>query len=91
MDLRTVLNAISGPLRGGIVVALLHEPEGTARTCTSFSPPVPKSTTTHHFRTLREAGPVRQVDRGNSRAATLRKDELDKRFPGLLDLIRTHS
>ncbi|SCF56760.1 hypothetical protein GA0115254_101728 [Streptomyces sp. Ncost-T10-10d] len=56
-----------------------------------FSPPVSKSKTTHHFRPLREAGPARQVDRGNSRAATLRKDEPDKRFPGLLDLIRTHS
>ncbi|MGW2109448.1 ArsR/SmtB family transcription factor [Streptomyces sp. NPDC001948] len=91
MDLRTVLNAISDPLRWGIVVALLHEPEGTARTCASFNLPVSKSTTTHHFKTLREAGLVRQVDRGNSRAATLRKDELDKRFPGLLDLIRAHS
>ncbi|WTC79038.1 helix-turn-helix domain-containing protein [Streptomyces sp. NBC_01637] len=44
--------------------------------------PVSKSTTTHHFRTLREAGLVRQVNRGNSRAATLRKDDLDKRFSG---------
>ena len=73
------------------VVALLHEPEGTARTCASFNLPVSKSTTTHHFRTLREADLVRQVNRGNSRAATLRKDDLDKRFPGLLDLIHANS
>lgn len=41
--------------------------------------------------TLREAGLVRQVNRGNSRVATLRKDDLDKHFPGLLGLIRANS
>ncbi|MEU6663049.1 helix-turn-helix transcriptional regulator [Streptomyces sp. NPDC046821] len=87
MDLRTVLSALSDPLRYGIVAALLREPEGTARTCASFDLPVSKSTTTHHFKTLREAGLVRQVNRGNSRAATLRRTELNQRFPGLLDLI----
>ncbi|OIJ92329.1 ArsR/SmtB family transcription factor [Streptomyces monashensis] len=87
MDLRTVLSALSDPLRYGIVAALLREPEGAARTCASFNLPVSKSTTTHHFKILREAGLVRQVDRGNSRAATLRRAELDRRFPGLLDLV----
>lgn len=88
MSLPAVLGALSDPLRYGVVSALLGEPEGTARTCASFNLPVSKSTTTHHFRVLREAGLVRQVDRGNSRAATLRRTELDERFPGLLDLIR---
>lgn len=63
---------------------MLGEP---ARTCASSNLPVSKSTATHHFRILREAGLVRQVDRGNSRAATLRRADLDLRFPGLLDLI----
>ncbi|MFJ3517358.1 helix-turn-helix domain-containing protein [Streptomyces sp. NBC_01232] len=87
MSLAAVLNALSDPLRYGVVGALLREPEGTARTCASFNLPVSKSTTTHHFRILREAGLVRQVDRGNSRAATLRRADLDARFPGLLNLI----
>jgi DNA-binding transcriptional ArsR family regulator len=91
MDLRTVLSALSDPLRYGIVAALLREPEGTARTCASFDLPVSKSTTTHHFKILREAGLVRQVDRGNSRAATLRRTDLDERFPGLLDLVDANS
>ncbi|GAB7188137.1 helix-turn-helix domain-containing protein [Kitasatospora sp. Ki12] len=90
MDLRTVLNALADPLRYGVVSALLQEAEGAARTCASFNLPVSKSTITHHFRVLREAGLVRQVDRGNSRAATLRREDLDKRFPGLLDLIRAN-
>ncbi|MFF2541752.1 ArsR/SmtB family transcription factor [Kitasatospora sp. NPDC058063] len=91
MDLRTVLGALADPLRHGVVAALLREPDGAARTCVSFELPVSKSTLTHHFRVLREAGLIRQVDRGNSRAATLRREDLDRRFPGLLDLVRANS
>ncbi|MEU3571552.1 helix-turn-helix domain-containing protein [Kitasatospora sp. NPDC036755] len=91
MDLRTVLGALADPLRFGVVAALLREGEGAARTCASFNLPVSKSTLTHHFRVLRESGLIRQVDRGNSRAATLRREDLDRRFPGLLDLVRADS
>ncbi|MET8540610.1 helix-turn-helix domain-containing protein [Kitasatospora sp. NPDC004799] len=91
MDLRAVLGALADPLRYGVVAALLREAEGAARTCASFELPVSKSTLTHHFRVLREAGLIRQVDRGNSRAATLRRADLDARFPGLLDLVRANS
>ncbi|MFG3225764.1 ArsR/SmtB family transcription factor [Kitasatospora sp. NPDC048194] len=90
LDLRTVMSALADPLRYGVVTALLREPADTARTCASFNLPVSKSTLTHHFRVLREAGLVRQVDRGNSRAATLRHTDLDTRFPGLLDLLRAN-
>ncbi|MFH8370817.1 ArsR/SmtB family transcription factor [Streptomyces sp. NPDC018031] len=87
MELRTILAALSDPLRYEVVSALLAEEPETARHCSSFGLPVSKSTRTHHFRVLREAGLVRQVDRGNSRMATLRRAELDARFPGLLDLV----
>lgn len=82
-----MLAALSDPLRYQVVSALLAEPPETARHCSSFGLPVSKSTRTHHFRVLREAGLIRQVDRGNSRMATLRRAELDARFPGLLDLV----
>jgi hypothetical protein len=49
--------------------------------------PVAKATRTHHFRVLREAGLIFQVDRGNGRLSCLRRSELDQRFPGLLDLL----
>ncbi|TVL88112.1 helix-turn-helix transcriptional regulator [Streptomyces sp. SAJ15] len=87
MELRAVLGALADPLRYEIVSALLAEPPETARHCSSFGLPISKSTRTHHFRVLREAGLIRQVDRGNSRMATLRRAELDARFPGLLDLV----
>ncbi|MFH8404711.1 ArsR/SmtB family transcription factor [Streptomyces sp. NPDC018019] len=88
MTLRTVLAALADPLRYDVVRALAHEPGGAARTCASFGFPVSKSTLSHHFRVLRESGLIRQVDRGNSRAATLRRDEVEARFPGLLGLVR---
>lgn len=87
MEFGAVLQALGDPLRRRVVTTLLHEPDGTERTCVSFDLGVSRSTLTHHFRNLREAGLVRQVDRGNSRKVTLRRAELDARFPGLLDLL----
>ncbi|MEV8532384.1 helix-turn-helix domain-containing protein [Streptomyces sp. NPDC051211] len=82
-----VLSALADPLRRRVVRTLAAEPEGTARTCSSFGLPVSKATLTHHFRVLREAGLISQVSRGNSRMATLRRADLERRFPGLLDLV----
>ncbi|NEB79274.1 helix-turn-helix transcriptional regulator [Streptomyces sp. SID14478] len=87
MDLRTVLHALADPLRFGVIARFLREPAGAERTCAYFQLPVSKSTTSHHFKVMREAGLIRMVDHGNSRTAVLRREELDKRFPGLLDLV----
>ncbi len=43
-----------------------------------------KSNASHHFRVLRESGILRRTQHGNQQYATLRSDELDARFPGLL-------
>lgn len=87
MELGTVLSAVADPLRRQVVRELSAAPDDTERTCASFGLGVGKSTLTHHFRVLRESGLVRQVNRGNSRKVRLRRDELDARFPGLLDLL----
>ncbi|MFB7936228.1 ArsR/SmtB family transcription factor [Streptomyces sp. NPDC056049] len=87
MDLPTVLNALSDPLRYEVIQVFLTLPGGTERTCLSFGLPVSKSTLSHHFRILRESGLVQQVNRGNSRKAQLRREDLEARFPGLLDLL----
>ncbi|MFD6531155.1 ArsR family transcriptional regulator [Streptomyces sp. NPDC060184] len=47
----------------------------------------PESTLSHHLKTLREAGLVRNVPQGRQRSLTLRRDDLDARFPGLLDAV----
>ncbi|MFJ9616280.1 ArsR/SmtB family transcription factor [Streptomyces noursei] len=87
IELGKVLSALADPLRRRVVRELAGGPDGEARTCSSFALPVGKATVTHHFRTLREAGLIRQVDRGNSRMATLRRADIEDRFPGLLSLL----
>ncbi len=84
IDLAAVLHALSDPVRLEIVAGLA---EGEERACGSFDVAVTKSTCTHHFRVLREAGIVRQQPEGTARMNTLRREDLDARFPGLLDMI----
>ncbi|WP_107656807.1 ArsR/SmtB family transcription factor [Nocardia suismassiliense] len=88
MDLGAIFAALADRHRRAVVLALLAEPDGTERHCSSFELPVSKATLTHHFRTLRQAGLIRQVNRGNSNMAQLRRAELEQRFPGLMELLR---
>ncbi|WP_370467501.1 ArsR/SmtB family transcription factor [Streptomyces capoamus] len=81
--LEGVLHALSDPMRLRIVRELAA---GEAElSCSQFELPVTKSTTTHHFRVLRESGVIRQVYRGTAKMNGLRRDDLDGLFPGLLD------
>ena len=84
IELAGVLQALSDPMRLRIVVALAGEAE---LTCKSIDLPVVKSTCTHHFRVLREAGVIRQRQEGTSRLNSLRRADLDARFPGLLESV----
>ncbi|MFE7798018.1 ArsR/SmtB family transcription factor [Nocardia sp. NPDC057440] len=87
MELGAVLAALADQHRRRVILTLLAEPDGTERTCSSFGLPVSKATLTHHFRTLRAAGLIRQVNRGNSNMAQLRRADLAARFPGLIELL----
>jgi DNA-binding transcriptional ArsR family regulator len=84
IELAAVLHALSDPVRLRIVAGLAAEDK---RTCGSFDLPVTKSTCTHHFRVLREAGVIRQQLEGTTRLNSLRREDLDTRFPGLLDSV----
>lgn len=81
-----VLAALSDPMRLAIVARLADvEPDGELA-CGVVQLPVSKSTQSGHFRTLREAGVIRQRDEGTRRLNRLRRTDLDELFPGLLDL-----
>ena len=82
--LSAILHALSDPVRLRIVSQLA---DGSERTCGSLDLPVAKSTCSHHFRVLREAGVVAQRVEGKCRFNRLRSDELELRFPGLLDAV----
>jgi DNA-binding transcriptional ArsR family regulator len=85
LKIEAVLHALSDPQRLTIVRSLAEDP--TPRPCGSFDLDVTKSTKTHHFRVLRDAGLIAQRVEGTSRMTTLRRDDLDARFPGLLDAV----
>jgi DNA-binding transcriptional ArsR family regulator len=89
IELAGVLHALSDPVRLGIVVALRES--GDERRCGSFEAPVTKSTLTHHFRVLREAGVICQRQEGTARLTKLRSADLEARFPGLLEAIGSAS
>jgi DNA-binding transcriptional ArsR family regulator len=80
-----VLHALSDPHRLEIVRRLSEDSE--PRPCGSFEFDISKSTLTHHFRTLREAGVIQQQREGTTKLTWLRRDDLDARFPGLLDAV----
>jgi DNA-binding transcriptional ArsR family regulator len=84
IELPAVLHALSDPVRLRIVAGLARADDVS---CGSFELPVTKSTCTHHFKVLREAGIIRQRAAGTARLNTLRREDLDARFPGLLATI----
>ena len=85
LELAAVLHALSDPMRLQIVRELAAD--GGERTCNSFDLPIVKSTCTHHFKVLREAGVIRQRVVGTKKVSSLRRDDLEARFPGLLDAV----
>ncbi|GAA3418358.1 ArsR/SmtB family transcription factor [Streptosporangium vulgare] len=84
-DLQQVLEALVDPVRRSVVAQLVAVGEDIR--CGDFDMPVSKSTATHHFRVLREAGLIRQYYVGTSRMNALRRAEMDEAFPGLLDAL----
>ena len=76
-----VLQALADPIRLRIVREIADRGE---MACGVLDLPVSKSTLTHHYRVLREAGVIHQQPVGTSKVNTLRRDDLDALFPGLL-------
>jgi DNA-binding transcriptional ArsR family regulator len=87
IDLPTVLFALSDPARLDLVRQLGAKGTLTIAECQATDPDVPKSTFSHHLKTLREAGLIRNEPAGRQRTLTLRRNEVDRQFPGLLDAV----
>lgn len=87
--LEAVLHALSDPMRLAVVreMAASQGPDSPGLSCSHFDLPVTKSTSTHHFRVLRESGVIEQVYRGTAKLNGLRRGDLDALFPGLLDSV----
>lgn len=86
IDLATVLRATGDPVRLAVVRLLA---DGGEHTCTALRKQLemPASTLSYHLRLLREAGVTRSRPEGTERHISLRADDLEERFPGLVDVL----
>lgn len=87
VSLTDVMQALSDPVRVGIVRQLLEAGEGSSFACNEFPMRVSKATRSHHFQILREAGLIKTQAEGTKCMTSLRRAEVQKRFPGLLEVI----
>jgi len=82
-----VLSALGSPLRLEVIRIL---DSGGDHNCTMVLNQLgisSKSTMTHHWRVLRDSGVMWQRPSGRETLLTLRREDLDARYPGLLDTI----
>ena len=86
LDLATIMRTLGDPVRLQIVRLLADD---RPRVCNELSSAlgIPPSTGSYHLRLLREAGITRTRRNGTLRLITLRRDDLDARFPGLVDVL----
>jgi DNA-binding transcriptional ArsR family regulator len=83
LKLESVLYALADPVRLEIVRRLVAGTCGL--NCSAAAPQhLPKSTQSHHFQILREAGLIRSERRGTEVVNTLRVEEIESRFPGVV-------
>jgi len=82
--LENVLFALGNALRLEIVKTLA---DGSEQNCSALRQDVAKSTMTHHWRVLRDSGVIWQRPQGRENLISLRREDLDARFPGLLDTL----
>ncbi len=86
VKLESVLYALADPARLAIVSKLASG--NCPLNCSAAAPAdLPKSTQSHHYQVLREAGLIRSERKGTSVENSLRCDELEKRFPGVMQAI----
>ncbi|WP_085622849.1 MULTISPECIES: helix-turn-helix transcriptional regulator [unclassified Pseudomonas] len=84
LTLERLLYALSDPVRLDIVRRLAGVTEAS---CGELDGGRPKSSMSHHFRVLRDAGLVHTRNVGTTHMNSLRSAMLGERFPGLLDCI----
>jgi DNA-binding transcriptional ArsR family regulator len=85
-DLATIMRTVGDPVRLAIVRELA---DGREQACSALQARlgIPASTGSYHLRLLRQAGVTRTRAERTSRLISLRRDDLETRFPGLVDVL----
>ncbi|MGX0965704.1 DNA-binding transcriptional ArsR family regulator [Bradyrhizobium japonicum] len=87
-ELPMVLDCLSDPIRLAIVYQLAQQERVSSELCCGdFSGLSGKSNLAYHFAKLRECGLMLTRVAGTNRFMRLRREDLDARFPGLLDAV----
>jgi len=86
LDLATIMRTLGDPARLDIVRLLA---DGRPRMCSEISGEMgqPNSTCSYHLRLMREAGITRARAQGTQRLISLRDEDLEARFPGLVEVL----
>lgn len=86
LDLATIMRTLGDPVRLDIVRLLADD---QPRMCSEISSAMgqPVSTSSYHLKLLREAGLTRARAEGTQRLISLRRDDVEARFPGLLEVL----
>ena len=87
IEIVTVLQALADPVRLEIVRELAGESEPRSCALEEYDVDITAATLSHHWRVLREAGLTTTTVEGRRRWIVLRRDDLQARFPGLLDAV----
>jgi DNA-binding transcriptional ArsR family regulator len=87
IGIATVLHALSDPVRLEIVRQVAGCGAGGELSCGQLELPVTKSTGSHHLKILAQAGVTAEREEGTRKYISLRRAELDQRFPGLIDSV----
>ncbi|MFJ2782231.1 ArsR/SmtB family transcription factor [Kitasatospora sp. NPDC087315] len=82
-----VLSALGSPVRLAAVRVLDSGGEHNCGSVLTTIGVTAKSTMTHHWRVLRDSGVIRQQPSGRENLLRLRREDLDARYPGLLDAV----
>lgn len=83
-DLSNIFEAVSDPIRRKILLKLSELGEAN---CSTFLVYARKTNISYHIGKLREAGITFTRMEGTQKFLTLRHEDLEKKFPGLLDSI----
>lgn len=85
MPLSVIFDALSDPARIEIILIILQQQEITCGQCKS---PLSKSTMSHHFRVLQEAGIIQRREEGKTHYLSVRTGELEERLPGIISILK---
>ena len=85
VELTDIMYALADPTRLEIVTRLANA--GRQLTCGELDLNRPKSSMSHHFKILRSAGLVETEVNGTEHMNSLRMEEIEQKFPGVLSSI----